>query len=198
MQGRTAVTLDVGSSAVIVNDFVPDRAFYDELSRAPVNRLPGEIKPNFRFESSWKNGSGVQAARFFKRLGQLSFYMLQQGKEQSHSGAKYGFMLSNTELIAFRKNASLGVMEMSYPIPWDTGRPEGNPTGLTVFLALWYLGLLASQDNDWALPPRPGDPSDRELENPPAVTMPPGSQAISQSASQQLTQARHQGRSRPQ
>ncbi|KAM3456698.1 hypothetical protein MY3296_001653 [Beauveria thailandica] len=162
LAGRTEITLGAGSSAVLVGGFVPDRAMYDPHVDDSINRLPGEIKPSWKWKSAWADLASPQHHKFTERLSQLSFYMLQQGYRQAqHSGARYGFILTDYELVAFRKEDTHGTISMSEPVRW--GRPAGQQPRLTVLLALWYLGMLASHDDDWNLDAQPGDPTDEEL-----------------------------------
>lgn len=172
MRGRTPITLGSGSSAKLINSFVPDRAFYEVPAAESVNRLPGEIKPSWKWQSAW-HGSGTERLelKVATRLTQLSYYMLQQGHRQRHSGARYGYMLTDRELVAFKKEDARGTIRMSRSIPWR-GRPADGTPRLTVLLALWYLGMLASMDGDWALQQQPGDPTDQQLMNPPVRDAP--------------------------
>ncbi|OAA66025.1 hypothetical protein ISF_03863 [Cordyceps fumosorosea ARSEF 2679] len=162
LAGRTPTTLGAGSSAKLISKFVPDRAIYDPSLDEPINRLPGEIKPSWKWKWDWAIAEGsARSSMALVRLSQLTFYMLQQGYREPHSGARYGYMLTDQELVAFRK-ISRRVICMSERVPW--GGQQGNgPERLTVLLALWYLGMLASDDDDWNLDAQPDDPTDAQL-----------------------------------
>ncbi|ATY61552.1 hypothetical protein A9K55_007992 [Cordyceps militaris] len=187
MRGRTPVTLGAGSSARTVDEFMPDRAFYDPTAAValdpqnpratvpppPPNRLPGEIKPSHKWSADWLGDPSAELL-VFSRLGQLSYYMVLQGiGHPQHRGAKYGYMINDKGLVAFRKVNAHGSIEHSDPIPW--GGAGDTPQRLTVMLALWYLGMLASSDSDWTLPTVLGDPGDEQLRASPAATAPPQS-----------------------
>ncbi|KAJ2977820.1 hypothetical protein NQ176_g4158 [Zarea fungicola] len=163
MRGRTPITLGSGSLAKLIDKYAPDRAFYEVPAEESINRLPGEIKPSWKWQSAWhRDGNPFIRARVAARLAQLSYYMLQQGHGEPHSGARYGYMLTDRELVAFRKDDTRGSVYMSQPIPWR-GEPEDGTPRLTVLLGLWYLGMLASSDNGWTLQQQPGDPTDEQL-----------------------------------
>ncbi|ATY64073.1 hypothetical protein A9K55_003768 [Cordyceps militaris] len=159
--GRTETTLGAGSSARLVGTFVPDRAMYDPNIEVSVNRLPGEIKPSWKLQSAWLAPNSRYRRAFLKRLAQLTFYMLQQGYRAQHSGARYGYVLTDKEIIAFRKEDAQHTISVAEPVQW-AGPSDGKPR-MTVVLALWYLGMLASHDTDWNLDAQQGDPTDSEL-----------------------------------
>ncbi|ATY58298.1 hypothetical protein A9K55_002387 [Cordyceps militaris] len=161
--GLTPTTLGAGTSAVTISQFTPDRAMHDPSVDRPINRLPGEIKPSWKFKWAWANApDGPDRGMAKEVLSQLGFYMAQQGYQKTHSGAKYGFMLTDQELVAFRK-VSQRTLCMSERVPWGGCREPGQPERLTVLLALWYLGMLASHDEDWSIDAQPGDPTDEQL-----------------------------------
>lgn len=170
--GRTAITLGAGSSTALIGKFVPDRAMYNPSVDVSVNRLPGEIKPSWKWDAAWLAPHSERRRVGIKRLSQLTFYMLQQGYRAQHSGAKYGYMLTDKELIAFRKEDAQRTISVSKPVPW-AGPSNGEPR-MTVLLALWYLGMLSSHDDDWNLDAQPGDPADSELISQRRVAPAPG------------------------
>lgn len=67
-------------------------------------------------------------------LSQVNFYMNQHG-------SRYGFILTDQELLAFRKLNNDGNLEIAASVPWSTQGTEDQPL-LTILLALWYLGML--------------------------------------------------------
>lgn len=58
---------------------------------------------------------------------------------------RYGYVLTDRELVVIRKRNEQGDLEVSTPIPWATQGTAANPR-LTVLLALWHLGMLAAHD----------------------------------------------------
>ncbi|ODH12612.1 hypothetical protein ACO22_08093 [Paracoccidioides brasiliensis] len=67
--------------------------------------------------------------------------------------SRYGFLVTNQELVAIRKLDENGNLELAQPILWTTGGTATQPR-LTVMLALWYIGMLASHDqgvNNWQM-----------------------------------------------
>lgn len=71
-------------------------------------------------------------------LSQVNWYM-----KQHHS--RYGFLLTDQELVVLRRLDSHGNLELAPPIPFTAGGTVAQPR-MTVLLALWYLGMLAAQD----------------------------------------------------
>ncbi|EGC44033.1 conserved hypothetical protein [Histoplasma capsulatum var. duboisii H88] len=136
--------LDIGDAASIINNFRPDLAFFQAGSvlHTSPNRCPGDLKV------SWKWASGYRMApdegdrkEYYQVLSQVNFYM-----KQNYS--RYGYILSDTELVPIKRLDGNGSLLVAQAIPWEA---EG-PGRLTILLGLWYLGMLASADNDWRLP----------------------------------------------
>ncbi|OQE25576.1 hypothetical protein PENSTE_c006G05460 [Penicillium steckii] len=141
------VTFDAGTSAQHITGGEPDLAFFelDPYLRAEnrPNRAPGDIKPSFKWALSMGSSPrrGVRT-EFNQALSQVNYYM-----KQHHS--RYGFLLTERELVAIQRLDGNGRLELSDAIPWTaTGTPE-EPV-LTVTLGLWYLGMLSSQ-RQWVM-----------------------------------------------
>ncbi|OJJ65600.1 hypothetical protein ASPBRDRAFT_139739 [Aspergillus brasiliensis CBS 101740] len=136
------VTFDVGSSAALIDQFRPDTAYVviaNEVSSS--NRAPGDLKVSWKWQSSWKSSSDpIQKREYKQALAQVNFYMDQ------HT-AKYGFILTDKELVAVKRLDRNGSLAVSTAIGWTTG----GAGQLSVLLALWYIGMLAAEDDDWAL-----------------------------------------------
>ncbi|OJD10486.1 hypothetical protein AJ78_08524 [Emergomyces pasteurianus Ep9510] len=58
--------------------------------------------------------------------------------------SRHGFLLTNRELVVFRRVDDSGNLELVPPIPFTSGGTAEQPQ-MTVLLALWYLGMLAAQ-----------------------------------------------------
>lgn len=80
---------------------------------------------------------------FKQVLSQVNFYM-----KQHH--ARYSFILTDRELVAIRRLDRNGNLELSASIPCTTKGTASQPR-LTVLLGLWYLGMLAANDQGWFL-----------------------------------------------
>lgn len=81
--------------------------------------------------------------QFRQALSQVNWYM-------KRHRTQYGFILTDRELVAIRSLDDDGNLEPSDSVPWDTVGTEDQPR-LTVLLALWYLGMLASDNQQWRL-----------------------------------------------
>ena len=80
-------------------------------------------------------------AEYLQVLAQVNFYMKQHG-------ARHGAILSNEELLPVKRLDANGRLAIAEPIAWGNGG-QGR---LSVLLGLWYLGMLAAEDDSWALP----------------------------------------------
>ncbi|KAI9824124.1 MAG: hypothetical protein M1819_001079 [Sarea resinae] len=139
--GLTVLEFDVGDMAATIENYRPDLAYFDPTRpyNTGPNRLPGDIKPSWKWHMGLQN-SPLNTAReeFRQALSQVNYYM-----NQHHS--RYGFILTDRELVAIRKQDTHGNLDLSDPIPWRTVG-DGQAPILTLPLALWYLGMLAAQD----------------------------------------------------
>lgn len=144
---RTVVDFGEGNLAQLIDQFTPDTAYYDPLLPPPTrpNRGPGDLKPSFKWSLALQNSETPYGRRQFKQaLSQVNYYM-----KQHKTG--FGFILTDRELVAIRRLDCNGRLEVSDSVPWITKGSESQPR-LTVLLALWYLGMLASDNQQWRLP----------------------------------------------
>lgn len=149
MQGRTGLSFDVGDAARIIDLCKPDLATFDinVVPTSAPNRVPGDIKPSWKWGTEMRDSQDIQKWKEFRQaLSQVNFYMNQHN-------TRYGYIVTDQELVAIRKLDRNGNLELSHPILWSTGSTATQPQ-LTVLLALWYIGMLASQnegDNQWEM-----------------------------------------------
>lgn len=146
MDGRTVLNYDGGTMASTPENFLPDIAIFDPNlpSNTRPNRVPGDIKPSYKWSLGMRNDPDPRIQTEFKQvLSQINFYMLQHH-------ARYGFILTDAELVAVRRLDRNGNLELSASIPWTTTGTAAQPR-LTVLLGIWYLGMLASNNQDWFL-----------------------------------------------
>ncbi|KAK3191484.1 hypothetical protein K4F52_002299 [Lecanicillium sp. MT-2017a] len=145
MGGRKPVALGPGTSAMTIDNFIPDRAFYEAGAVNAANRLPGDIKPSWKWRSAYRTYTyDARLERDFRKvIAQINFYMEQHN-------TRYGFILTDLELVAV-KRIGKGHVAISKSIPWTAGEAMAGETaeGMTVLLGLWYLGMLASQENGY-------------------------------------------------
>lgn len=137
------VTFDGGSSADLIDQFRPDTAFIavGGSATSSPNRAPGDLKVSWKWQSSMRYSPAVRDQREYKQaLAQVNFYMDQHN-------ARHGYILTNTELVAVKCLDRNGRLAVSTAIPWTSG----GAGQLTVLLGLWYLGMLAAEDSNWAL-----------------------------------------------
>lgn len=141
MHGMTKVSFGVGENAKIMDLSTPDMAYFalDLPVGTDWNRAPGDVK------TSWKWNTDLAAhpmpsyrKEFRQVLSQLNWYM---GQHQ----ARYGFILTDRELVVVRRLDANGYLELAPSIPFSRGGDASQPE-LTVLLALWYLGMLAAND----------------------------------------------------
>lgn len=139
----TPITIDIGDGARIIDNFRPDIAFFQAgstLNTSP-NRCPGDLKVSWKWGSNWCTASAPEDRREYKQvLSQVNFYMKQHK-------ARYGFILTDAELVPIKRLNSNGDLLVAQAIPWEAR----GPGRLTILLGLWYLGMLGAADNDWRL-----------------------------------------------
>lgn len=99
----------------MIDNFKPDLAFFDPRldSKEWPNRLPGDIKPSYKWSHWLQFAHDPTTVKEFKQaLSQVNFYM-----EQHHT--QYGYILRDQELVAIRKLDITSNLEVSAPIPWS-------------------------------------------------------------------------------
>nr|KMM68889.1 hypothetical protein CPAG_05212 [Coccidioides posadasii RMSCC 3488] len=137
----TPITVDIGDAAQIINNFRPDIAFFragSTLNSSP-NRCPGDLKVSWKWGSDWA-AADIARREYFQVLSQVNYYMKQHN-------ARYGFVLTDTELVPIKRLDSNGNLLVAQAIPWAAA----GPGRLTILLGLWYLGMLGAADDDWQL-----------------------------------------------
>lgn len=148
LNGLTPLSFDVGEAASTPGGFTPDLAYCVAASfGSGPNRAPGDVKPSWKWSMAMATGTAHDRNEFRQVLSQVNHYMKQHG-------SRYGFVLTDIELVAIRRLDGNGSLELSTPISWDSLGTAAQPR-LTVMLALWYLGMLAAQDlgqDRWRLP----------------------------------------------
>ncbi|OJD22676.1 hypothetical protein ACJ73_05974 [Blastomyces percursus] len=148
LNGLTPLSLDVGEAALTPGGFKPDLAYFvQESFGSGPNRAPGDVKPSWKWSTAMATGTDHDQTEFRQVLSQVNHYMKQHG-------SRYGFVLTDNELVAIRRLDGVGRLQLSTPISWESRGTAAQPR-LTVMLALWYLGMLAAQDvgqDQWRLP----------------------------------------------
>lgn len=143
LRGLSPTTVDGGSAAAIIDRFRPDTAFVAvaESSFSAHNRAPGDLKMSWKWGSSMRYTRARPVKREYKQvLAQVNYYMRQHN-------ARYGYILTNAELVAVKRLGGNGRLALSAAIPWTSG----GAGQMSVLLALWFLGMLAAEDDNWAL-----------------------------------------------
>lgn len=80
--------------------------------------------------------------QFKQALSQVNWYM-------QRNDTRYGFIITDKELVPIRRVNVKGHLELAASIPWGACGQHGEDK-LTVLLALWYLGTLISNGNgEW-------------------------------------------------
>lgn len=82
----------------------------------------------------------IEQREYKQVLAQVNFYMRQHN-------ARYGYILTNTELVAVKRLEGNGHLAVSTAVSWT----RGGVGQISVLLALWYLGMLAAEDTTWVL-----------------------------------------------
>ncbi|OJD21716.1 hypothetical protein ACJ73_06940, partial [Blastomyces percursus] len=122
----TPIIVDIGDAAQIINNFRPDIAFFragSTLNSSP-NRCPGDLKVSWKWGSHWATAN-IDPREYFQVLSQVNYYMKQHN-------ARYGFVLTDTELVPIKKLDSNGNLLVAQAIPWEAA----GPGRLTILLGL--------------------------------------------------------------
>lgn len=141
----TALGFRHGDQSKIISQSRPDIAYYEVAVKSGTspNRSPGVIKPSWKWNTPMAASPVAKTRKEYRQaLSQVNWYMNQHN-------ARYGFLLTNRELVAIRRLDENG----NLPIPYTRGGTAEH-SELTVLLALWYLGMLAANDqgpNRWTL-----------------------------------------------
>ncbi|KAK9236647.1 hypothetical protein V1525DRAFT_457464 [Lipomyces kononenkoae] len=139
----SAVTLDGGGSAALLDRFSPDTAFVavDGSYSTSHNRAPGDLKVSWKWRSSMQFSQVLAFQREYRQaLAQVNFYM-------DRHNSRHGFTLTNNEFVALKRLDGNGRLAVATAIPWGSG-DIGQPS---VLLGLWYLGMLLAEENNWAM-----------------------------------------------
>ncbi|XWW93993.1 hypothetical protein V2A60_001932 [Cordyceps javanica] len=113
--------------------------------RFTANHLPGDARSSLTWRSCWRNHETKSLSNaYLDALAQVNYYM-------KRHGTRYAYIITELEFVAIERLSDKGELAVSASIPWDARGSPGNPR-LTVMLALWYLGMLASHNTEWAFP----------------------------------------------
>ncbi|KAL2378194.1 hypothetical protein RJZ90_006177, partial [Blastomyces dermatitidis] len=111
------------------------------LHLTPITVDIGDLKVSWKWGSDWAAAeSQIDRTEYLQVLSQINFYMKQHN-------ARYGFALTDTELVPIKRLDANGNLLVARAIPWEAG----GPGRLTVLMGLWYLGMLGAVDDDWQL-----------------------------------------------
>ncbi|EEH19632.2 hypothetical protein PABG_01891 [Paracoccidioides brasiliensis Pb03] len=146
MNGLTLCCLMLGECAKVIDAFKPDTAYFAVALPAGTspNRAPGDAKPSWKWNTALTTNPVLGIRNECRQvLSQVHWYMRQHN-------SRHGFLLTDRELVIFRRADDNGNLELVPPIPFTSGGTVEHPQ-MTVLLALWYLGMHAAQDGhgDW-------------------------------------------------
>ncbi|KAI9367696.1 hypothetical protein BJX61DRAFT_547243 [Aspergillus egyptiacus] len=107
---------------------------------ARVN-VVGVVKPSWDWNTDMEGGDVLEKTEFQFLLRRLMRLM-------RRSGAAFGFVLTEQEMVAARwgKGGGAGELEISEPMRWSCGGTVEDPK-MTVLLGLWYLAMLAARES---------------------------------------------------
>lgn len=115
----------------IIDNFRPDTAFYDskQFGSGP-NCAPGDIKPHWKWNSGRRTGSRSDQREYCQVLSQVNFYMIQRQ-------SRYGFVLTDREMVAIRRLDDNGNLQLSRQIQWDAKGSLEQPR----WHLCWHCGI---------------------------------------------------------
>lgn len=139
INGRTIISFDGGAYDVFPGEQEPEITFFALFANDSTrHRLPGTMRLSWEWNSTFQDGEPSEQNAYQSAVSTLEWYM-------RHRTSRYGFILTDAEFVAVRRMEN-GDLQLSAPIAWGTCGSFENPE-LTVLLALWYLGMLASENN---------------------------------------------------
>lgn len=142
----TSVVVTQAYEAAPTKTYTPDLAIiadhlFDGLGdrNSRPNRAPGWVNVSWKWKSAWRNSDEMRKTFYLLGLSRAKLYM-------ELCGTRYGFILTNEEFVAIKRDDASGRLALSESIPWTSGG-----TGkMSLLLALWYLCMLAAKP-DWKL-----------------------------------------------
>lgn len=141
MHGLTSVSYADGDSAEIVDKLRPGLAFFaTALPRGTgPNRAPGDIKASWKWNKDLATHlNPSRRVEYRQALSQVNWYMKQHN-------ARHGFLLTDRELVAFRRRDDNSNLELARPIAFTTGRTDERPQmTLTELVVSWDAGCSGS------------------------------------------------------
>lgn len=159
-RGMRSVEFLHGDGAATPKGFRPDYAIAIQSNQPAdqkVNRCPGGAKVSWKWQCAWRNEDDLSRLTEFKQvLAQVNWYMKQHE-------TRYCYVCTDEELIPIRRLDRDGRLELGPRIPWtasniiepgNLGYNSNHATytqSLTPLLGVWYLGMLAANDQGYHL-----------------------------------------------
>ncbi|KZS90454.1 hypothetical protein SISNIDRAFT_496984 [Sistotremastrum niveocremeum HHB9708] len=141
---HTYLNNKLGTSVPSIAGLKPDRIAVEDST--DVVRLVGDVKVSWKWASSMADGERREKHKYRQGLSQVNCYSNQRW-------TRYGFILTEKELQCFRRHVDEdgepvdGALDLATPIPLSAYGREV----MTVELGLWYLCMLAADDDEWEL-----------------------------------------------
>lgn len=136
----TPVTMINDMEATVLDGYKPDLVFIEASAKTGQiqRRCLGNVDVSWEWKSTWKTSTDESELTECKKgLAQLSFFMKQ-------NNTRYGFIATDIELVAVKREVEDGHLSVADSIPWAG---EGK---FTYLMGMFYLGMLAAGD-DWKL-----------------------------------------------
>ncbi|KAF8242955.1 hypothetical protein K440DRAFT_664446 [Wilcoxina mikolae CBS 423.85] len=137
-------TADQGRSLMVDNEGRAVGADADRVGLLEPGRelrLVGDIKPSWKWQSTWRHAPlhSANDTEYRQVLSQVHYYM-------NASGVRYGYILTDREfLVVMRHGKTFADIVVSEVVNWE------DASGMNVALAIWYLHMLAT-DSPWKAP----------------------------------------------
>lgn len=105
----------------------------------PPNRAPGYVNVSWKWKSAWRDSDEMRKTFYLLGLSRAKLYM-------ELCGTRYGFIFTNEEFVAIKRDDASGRLALSESIPWTSG----GSGKMSLLLGLWYLSMFAAKP-DWKL-----------------------------------------------
>lgn len=169
MENSTPIMPEVGGQMRTAGNHLPDRGAKRDLNESCLEataRLMGDIKPSFKFHSSWRPAQNVAfldptpkvpVTEFRKVLAQVKYYMENLACDPTTGlSARYGYVITDEEVVLLQRldetegpgyRSSLRVSQ-GFPLRRAPGQPplreaDGQINGM---LALLLVHMMASDE----------------------------------------------------
>ena len=123
-------------------------ANFEWSNRTSLTRVVGDVKPSWKWSTDLKDSPKYEKQDTLAWRRQYKQVFAQVYLYMNLHQVRYGFIITDKQMVAIKKTPAFGIIKVSNPILWEERACGPGPANerFTVLLAIWYLGMLASND----------------------------------------------------